>query len=236
MISKVIVPLDNMSYEEARKFLNKSHQIKFIKIGMEMFYAHGRSTLINLADEFNVKIFLDLKLHDIPNTVAKAIKALKGLPIEFLTIHGVGGKEMIRAAMDSKEDNLPQTKILGVSYLTSLSPEHFHSIYNIQNNEIKDAFLRIFTLGMEENIDGFILSGHELNLLNELSVQMNKRPLKICPGIRFEDEMNSGQTQDQKRVMSPEEALSKGANYLVIGRSLTQAKDLAQRIEQLKAI
>jgi orotidine-5'-phosphate decarboxylase len=236
MINKTIVALDNMNLEQARLFLKINGEIQLVKIGMEMFYGHGQNIVNDLVDDFNVGVFLDLKLHDIPNTVSKAIKSLQGLPIKFLTIHAIGGEQMIRAAMEAKRRYLPNTMILGVSYLTSLSENHFKNVYGLESNQIDEAFNRVFKVGLEEKIDGFILSGHELPLLKELAAKNNMSPIKICPGIRFEDEIDSGALQDQKRVMDPKLAFKSGADYLVMGRSLTQAKSLEQRINQLKAL
>ncbi|MBT7609428.1 MAG: orotidine-5'-phosphate decarboxylase [Bacteriovoracaceae bacterium] len=234
MINKTIVALDNMSFKEAKVFLDKADGIKLIKIGMEMFYAMGKKSVLELSEQYNVKVFLDLKLHDIPNTVANAIKSLQGLPIEFLTIHAVGGREMINAAMMAKQEFLPDTNILGVSFLTSLSEDHFKEILNIEVDSISNAFKRVFLAGLNENIDGFILSGHELSLLNKLCKSENKQTLKICPGIRFKEEILSGNVQDQKRVMDPKRAFDSGADYIVMGRSLTNAIDLNSRLEELK--
>jgi orotidine-5'-phosphate decarboxylase len=236
VISKTIVALDNMSYEEANLFLKESKEIKLIKIGMELFYSMGRNAVLELSKKYDVEIFLDLKLHDIPNTVAKAIKSLSGLPIKFLTIHAVGGRDMIKAAMKAKKEYLPSTNILGVSYLTSLSPIHFKEMLNFEENSIDNAFERVFSVGIDEDIDGFILSGHELSQLNNLCGKRNKQLLKICPGIRFTDEIQSGNVQDQKRVMDPKMAFNAGADYLVMGRSLTQSKNLRDRIKELNAI
>jgi orotidine-5'-phosphate decarboxylase len=236
MINKVIVALDNMTLKEAKQFLDTTDDIKIIKIGMEMFYSNGREALLELHQKYGVKIFLDLKLHDIPNTVAKAIKSLSGLPIEFLTIHTVGGSSMIEAAMDAKKEFLPETNLLGVSYLTSLSESHFKEILNVDKENIKAAFNRIFKAGLDKNIDGFILSGHELKQLNELCISENKMALKVCPGIRFNDEINLGKLQDQKRVMSPTLAFNAGADFLVMGRSITQANNLSKRLAELKSI
>lgn len=234
MLNRVIVALDNMTLKETHQFLDKAKGIEFVKVGMELFYSQGREALIEIYQKYGVKIFLDLKLHDIPNTVAKAVKSLEGLPIEFLTIHCVGGPTMISKAMEMKNDCLPNSKILGVSYLTSMSDDDFSQIYSYQNNEIQMAFSRLFKLGISNKIDGFILSGHELAQVNSITKQADYSPLKVCPGIRFEDEIASGATQDQSRVMSPEEAFKAGADYLVMGRSLTKASNIEMRLDSLK--
>jgi orotidine-5'-phosphate decarboxylase len=236
-IEKVFCALDNMSKDEVLGFIDRADgKLKNIKVGMELYYAEGPLFLEELQDKYNLKVFLDLKLHDIPNTVAKAIKSLKGLPVHFLTIHTSGGTQMIKAALESARENLPSAKILGVSYLTSLAPEDLKEMWDINQDEIPKAFERFFDVGMRAGIDGFILSPLELEILKAVETKHSTQVLKVTPGIRFADEIASGKTQDQKRVLSPEEALANGADYLVMGRSLNQADNLNERIEQLKAI
>jgi len=98
------------------------------------------------------------------------------------------------------------------------------------------AFSNLFNLALKTGTQGIVSSAHELDLVKECEWQAGKSLIKVCPGIRFKDEIEDGATSDQKRVLDPESAFKKGANYLVMGRSLTQAKDLSQRIEELKAI
>ncbi len=236
-MNKVFCALDNMSKAEVFNFIEKADgKLKNIKVGMELYYAEGPDFLAELQSKYNLKIFLDLKLHDIPNTVSKAIRSLKGLPVHFLTIHTSGGSQMIKAAMESARENLPTAKILGVSYLTSLSPEDLKEMWNIDADQIPKAFERFFDTGINAGIDGFILSPLELEILKSVETRHHKSVLKVTPGIRFADEIASGQIQDQKRVLSPEEALSNGADYLVMGRSLNQAENLEARINQLDSI
>jgi len=236
-MDKVFCALDNMTKDEVLKFIEKSNgKLKNIKIGMELYFAEGPLFLEDLQNKHNVKVFLDLKLHDIPNTVSKAIKSLKGLPVHFLTIHTSGGTQMIKSALESARENLPSAKILGVSYLTSLSENDLNELWGITPEEISKAFERFFETGIKAGIDGFILSPLEIEILKEVEKRLSAKVLKVTPGIRFSDEIAKGQTQDQKRVLSPEEALTNGSDYLVMGRSLNQAKNLEARIDQLNAI
>lgn len=236
-MEKVFAALDNMEPEQVRHFLETAGgKIKKIKVGMELFYSSGPQFLEEIESRNEVEIFLDLKLHDIPNTVAKSIKSLGGLPIKYLTIHISGGREMIEAALESAKKHLPDTTILGVSYLTSLGENDLMQLWSIEKAQTGAAFERLFQTGMKAGIHGFISSPHELGLISKLESEWNKKVLKVTPGIRFQDEIDSGQIQDQKRVLSPTEALKAGADFLVMGRSLSQADNLLERIEQINSI
>jgi orotidine-5'-phosphate decarboxylase len=234
-IEKVILALDNMDVPEIKSFLSNwpISQKPMIKIGLELFYKYGRSLIFELHKEFGTKIFLDLKLHDIPNTVAKAIRSLEGLPIDLLTVHLSGGEEMLKRALEEAKQALPQTKILGVSLLTSLDDKDLFTLWNIPKENIDKTFENLFLLAIKTGLHGVVCSPQELHLFPNLEEKTQTSLLKVTPGIRFNDEINSGETQDQKRVMAPEQAIKSGANYLVIGRSLTKSKNLDKRIEHL---
>lgn len=224
-ISKVIVALDNMSDLEIKEFLDlHGKNIELVKIGMEVFYRYGRSFVEEIHNKYQVGIFLDLKLHDIPNTVSKAIKSLSGLPVTFLTIHLSGGVEMIKAALNSRDQHLKECKILGVSVLTSLSDEDCQSIWDKDSQE---TFKKLYLLAHRSGIDGIVSSGHELEIAKEIDLRENRSPIKVCPGIRFSHSDN----QDQKRVMTPAKAFNTGANYLVMGRAITQEPEVLNKPE-----
>lgn len=235
-VNSVIVALDNMNREEIENFLTQTKgQLPFIKIGLETFCRYGRSFIKEIAERFETRIFLDLKLHDIPNTVAKSIHALKGLPIEFLTIHLSGGQEMIKQALKAQRESLPNAKLLGVSYLTSLDGDDFLQIWGVDNQNISQQFKRLFELAHQTQIQGLVCSAQEADLLRSYELEKGLSPLLlVCPGIRFQDEIDQRQNLgDQKRVLSPQKAFEKKIDYLVMGRSLTQAKNLAQRLDEL---
>ena len=123
LTDRIIVALDNMNEEEVCTFLDKSKQTyKTVKIGLELFYLLGPDFVKKIHHQYGVDIFLDLKLHDIPNTVSKAIRSLRNLPVKFLTVHLTGGKNMLSEALEEAKHSLPDTKLLGVSFLTSLGP------------------------------------------------------------------------------------------------------------------
>jgi len=226
---RVFVALDNMTKEEIFSFLKLCNQdLTHIKIGLELFNKFGPSIVEEIHKLYQVDIFLDLKLHDIPNTVSKAISSLSGLPIKFLTVHLSGGRQMLKQAMVSKQKYLPDCKILGVSILTSLDKEDLAEIWSV--TDMNESFLNLFKLAKDCNIDGVVCSAKELSIISSFENDL----ITVCPGIRFKDEIDSGNTGDQKRVLSPSEAFNSGASYLVIGRSLTQSDQLSNRIEYLR--
>jgi orotidine-5'-phosphate decarboxylase len=229
MLDHVIVALDNMNQAQVLNFLPKIQgKIKTLKVGLELYYRTGPDFVRQLHD-LGFQIFLDLKLHDIPHTVAQAIDALQGLPVKFLTIHLGGGAAMAQAAAAKAHEVLPQTTLLGVTFLTSLDVHDLQQMYGLSPEQIRPCFKRFFTMAAENNL-GLILSPHELPLAVE--VEAATHPLiKVCPGIRFADD----QKNDQKRISTPADALKAQADYLVMGRALTQATDdlLAQRLTYL---
>jgi len=210
MTRSIIVAIDETNKDLFLKTLDSlDSNLCMVKIGSVSFNALGHD-IIHLAAQKGFDIFLDLKLHDIPNTVKKSIEGLASLPIKMLTIHTSGGKAMMEAAMSSvKGTNI---KIFGVTALTSLTDEDTHQIYQRDAYDQVEAML---DLAEESNIDGVVCSPHELNLLAK-----RDSLLSITPGIRLENS-----NDDQNRVMTPKDAIELGANYLVIGRPITQSED-----------
>ncbi len=226
-MDKVIVALDNFSREELTSFLDKYHsKIKIVKIGLELFNKYGQEIVKEITEKYQLEIFLDLKLHDIPSTVHKSIKSLAELKIKFLTVHLSGGDKMIKDALWARDSFLPQTKILGVSILTSLDESDAQSVYD---NSVDDSFTKLYKIAKETKIDGVILSGHELELTQALDKNYQHNTLKICPGIRFDGD----ESADQVRTMLPKEAFQNGANYLVIGRSITLKPEVLDNIHKI---
>ncbi len=235
-MKKIMVALDDMNDQEAINFLKKwpKDSLPTVKIGMEMYYRFGPAFLKQIHDLFSVDIFLDLKLHDIPNTVSKSIRSLKSLPIRYLTLHLSGGEKMVSAALAEAKVSLPETKLLGVSFLTSLSEQDLVDLFG--ETEVRPAFERLFSLALKTKIDGVVLSARELTWFLELQKKYSHNPLKVTPGIRFSDEISSGNISDQVRVETPQSALKKGSDFLVMGRSLTKSDQLDRRIEELKIL
>lgn len=228
-LNRIIVALDQMSLEEIDVFLKqKDNTIPFVKIGLELFVKHGPDLVHRIHNEYKKNIFLDLKLHDIPVTVAKAISSLKGLPINFLTVHLSGGEAMLKAAVAEARVSIPDCKLLGVSFLTSLEASDLEDLFGIEDTD--EAFLRLFKVASNSGIDGVVSSPLEVSLLKKHYPNL----LSVTPGIRFRDEIDSKVVQDQKRVMDPAEAFDEGSDYLVMGRSLTRTDRFSERIESLK--
>jgi orotidine-5'-phosphate decarboxylase len=188
-----------------------------IKVGSVSFNAIGHEALTYVASK-GFEIFLDLKLHDIPNTVKKSIEGLISLPIGMMTIHTSGGLEMMKAAKKAVSDT--NIKIFGVTALTSLSDEDTSTIFQrTASNQVK----AMLDLAQEAQIDGVVCSPLELDLVVE-----RKSLLSITPGIRL-----SESADDQSRVMTPKDAISKGADYIVIGRPITNAPNISEALQEI---
>ncbi len=210
MTRSIIVAIDETNKDSFLNILDSlDSNLCMVKIGSVSFNALGHD-IIHLAAQKGFDIFLDLKLHDIPNTVKKSIEGLSSLPIKMLTIHTSGGKAMMEAAMSSVKGT--SIKIFGVTALTSLTDEDTNQIYQRDAYDQVEAML---DLAEESNIDGVVCSPHELNLLAK-----RDSLLSIAPGIRLENA-----NDDQNRVMTPKDAIELGANYLVIGRPITRSVD-----------
>ena len=229
MLKNTIVALDQLSIKDIDDLMPKLHQFNHFKLGLEIFNKHGKDYISIFQNKYNKSIFLDLKLHDIPKTVYQAIKSLDGIKIQFLTIHLTGGREMIEAAMEAKRKYLPNTTILGVSYLTSLGNNDFNELFGAKESEISQYFERLFRLAAECKIDGLISSPHELDIISRVEETSGHQFVKITPGIRF----SSDSIDDQKRVMTPKEAFAKNADFIVMGRAITKSENLNEVIEKL---
>ena len=214
----IIVAIDEINFEDASKIIDKLDSKKcLLKIGSVAFNSIG-SKIIYHAAEKGFDIFLDLKLHDIPNTIKKSIYGLKNLPIKMLTIHTTGGKEMMEAAMEATSNT--KLKIFGVTALTSLSNVDTNNIFQ---RTVFEQVSKMLDLAELAGIDGVVCSPHELELLTKRTSL-----LSITPGIRLENSAD-----DQKRVMTPKEAIDLGADYLVIGRPITTSKNISKTLNDI---
>ena len=214
----IIVAIDETTFERASEVIEALDSKKcMVKIGSVAFNAMGHK-IISFASDKGFEIFLDLKLHDIPNTVKKSIQGLISLPINMLTIHISGGKDMMMAAMDAVSGT--QIKVFGVTALTSLNNDDTKYIFKRTTTEQVNAML---DLAEDAGIDGVVCSPHELELVSK-----RDNLLSITPGIRLHES-----NDDQKRVMTPKEAIHLGANYLVIGRPITASKDIKKSLNEI---
>ena len=210
---RLIIALDFKNIDEMSHFItNLDPQKCIVKVGLQLFISGGPKVLEFLSQR-GFEIFLDLKLHDIPNTVRKSVEEISQYNVKFTTIHLQGGRDMIQAANEAKG----RIKILGVSLLTSLDDSDTRELYN---NDFKKQFDKLINLAMETKIDGVVCSSHELELIKDSLL------IKVVPGIRNQDS-----SDDQKRIMTSSEAYSNGADYIVVGRPITQAKDVEEAIK-----
>lgn len=225
ILNKLIVALDFPSSEETFKFLKRAQEDKFkpalVKIGMELFYSEGPD-MVKKIHEMGFQVFLDLKVHDIPNTCASAIKSIAKLNVAITNMHALAGNSSMKAASEIIKETAPQTKLIAVTVLTSLSEEMLKSELLI-NTKLEDYVLKLAENTKSANLDGVVCSAHEANLIKN---KCGKEFLTICPGIRFADSSND----DQKRIMTPELAINNGADYIVMGRAITQAESLKSLI------
>ena len=206
---KIIVALDVPTKEKALGLVRQLRdQISFFKIGLQLYTAEGPE-IVRAVLATGAKVWLDIKLHDIPNTVARAVESASHLGVHMLTIHLSGGSEMIRAAIAARANN---TLLLGVTVLTSSTEETLREI-GVQD-KVDDQVLRLAKLGVDAGIDGIVASPHEIKPLRR---DFGDKIKIVVPGIR----PSGAEANDQKRTMLPRDALDVGADYLVIGRPIT---------------
>ena len=214
----VIIALDFPSAQDVYAFLDKFQEEKpFVKIGMELFYAEG-SDIVRQIKARGHKIFLDLKLHDIPNTVKSAMRVLSRLDVDMVNLHAAGTIDMMRAALEglTREDGT-RPLLLAVTQLTSTSEERMRKellINATMPDTVKHYAYNAFIAGL----DGVVCSPLEAALVKEAC---GKSFATVTPGIRFADSA----ADDQSRVMTPEKARLGGSDYIVVGRPITRADD-----------
>jgi orotidine-5'-phosphate decarboxylase len=212
MSSRVYVALDTPDLEKAKTIAQRvHHHVGGIKLGLEFFMANGRAGVREMA-ELGLPIFLDLKFHDIPNTVAKAIMALRPLEPAILTVHAAGGRAMLE---DAKAAAPTGTKVVAVTTLTSLDARDLASIGCPDDPHTQ--VVRLTELAMKAGVDGVVCSGEEVAAAKAIW----PKGFFVVPGVR----PANGAIGDQKRVVTPRQALDSGASILVVGRPITQADD-----------
>ena len=217
--NKIFCALDFSELDQTIKFTNviKNH-IGGIKIGLEFFCKNGPAGVQKLK-EFELPIFLDLKLHDIPNTVAKAFRNLISLSPDYLTIHLNGGKRMIEELIKYKK----KTKLIGVSMLTSLDQNDLKKT-GVMCDEVS-YIEKLVKIGVSSGIDGVVSSPKEVKVLRKKFEKL----ILVTPGIRLpEDDQN-----DQKRIETPGKAIKNGSSLLIIGRTITKSINPISSIEKI---
>jgi orotidine-5'-phosphate decarboxylase len=214
MTDKLILALDMDRADDALALVRKlKGELSLFKVGSQLFTREGPAFIRALRAE-GVDIFLDLKWHDIPQTVASAVSAAVALDVRYVTVHASGGVEMLRAAQAAVKGS--RTEILAVTVLTSLEDGTLRQIGF--ERTAAEQVLRLARLAVRAEVRGLVCSPHEIELIRE---QIQERVTLVTPGVR------SGKDglQDQKRTLSAGEALKRGANHLVIGRPITKAAD-----------
>src|SRR5207245_2344799 len=217
---KIIVALDVATKAQALALVEQLRdKISFFKIGLQLYTAEGPE-IVRAVLATGVKVFLDLKLHDIPDTVARAVESASSLGVQMLTIHLSGGAEMIQAATARKG----KMSLLGVTVLTSANDQ------TLRETGISDTLdkqvVRLAKLGIESGIDGIVASPHEIK---SLRAEFGDKIKIVVPGIR----PSWSEPGDQKRFMTPPQAIKAGADYLVIGRPITAHKNPREAVERI---
>ncbi|MDJ0729659.1 MAG: orotidine-5'-phosphate decarboxylase [Crocosphaera sp.] len=213
---QIIVPLDVPTEEAAIALLDRLPEIRFWKVGLELFVATGPTILKHLKDR-QKKIFLDLKFHDIPNTVAGACRSASEYGIDLMTLHATAGKNALKAATEAIAHSPSPPQLLAITLLTSLNARDLAFDLKIPL-ELPEYALQMALLAKDSGINGAVCSPQEVAPLRRVCGQDF---VLVCPGVR----PTWAQTGDQKRVMTPKKALEAGADYLVIGRPITMADD-----------
>src|SRR5580704_6093310 len=218
---KIIVALDVPTKKEALELVEQLRKkISFFKIGLQLFTAVGPKVVREIL-ETGAKVFLDLKLYDIPNTVAHAVESAGGLGVQMLTIHLSGGDAMVKAALSARPKNM---SILGVTVLTSLDEPAIRALGI--SSTIEEQVSRLAKMGVAAGINGLVVSPHEIEVLRP---QFGDDIKLVVPGIR----PPWSETADQKRVMTPRQALEAGADYLVIGRPIIAHKNPREAVAKI---
>lgn len=212
----VIIACDFSSKEETLQFLDQFKEVKpFVKIGMELFYAEGPSIVKEIKDRGH-KIFLDLKLHDIPNTVYKAMKNLGKLKVDMTNVHAQGTIKMMEAARKALDETNPSTILLAVTQLTSTSKEDMENDLLIAHN-LSDVVVHYGKNAKKAGLNGVVCSPLEASLIHKNIDDF----ISVTPGIRFEDSAKD----DQTRITTPAKAREIGSSFIVVGRPITASKE-----------
>lgn len=232
-MGKTIIALDFSSVQEVRDFLKDFKEPVYAKIGMELFYACG-AEVVREVTNMGHEIFLDLKLHDIPNTVKGGMKNLAKLGVSMVNVHCAGGSKMMKAAVEGLEEGIKEIGkserplCIGVTQLTSTSKEMMNDEQGIPG-EVADCVIRFAKLAKESGLDGVVCSVHEAKAIHEAC---GDDFLTVTPGIRLAGDS----ADDQKRIATPEFAKEQGSDYIVVGRSITGSDNPAQTYKVIEDI
>ena len=223
--SKIIVALDCSNKNDAISLANKLHpSFCNLKVGLQLFVSCGPSIIQEL-HKLGYKVFLDLKFHDITNTVVKSCLAAAELGVWMINIHSSGGSKMMHQVMKEIKDNNYKTLVLGVTMLTSIDENEMKEIGYINNME--QQVHNMAEMSYKANLNGIVCSAQEAKLVKS---RFPNNFLCVCPGIRSAGD----NTNDQKRIMTPQMAFENGADYIVVGRPITESDDPWDALERIK--
>lgn len=224
-MSEVIVALDVPTADQAFALVDTlGGEGDFFKVGLELFTHEGPGVVEKLIDG-GKRVFLDLKFHDIPNTVARAVASATELGVDLLTVHSAGGADMLRAASDAADE---RTRIVGVTVLTSLSPSAVEEVWGREMLSLRDEVVRLASMCHAAGLDGVVSSAQEVASIKR---RVGASFVVVTPGIR----LPGGEAHDQARVVTPGEAVREGSDYLVVGRAVSQADDPVGVLRMIKA-
>lgn len=228
LAEKIIIALDAQTQQEALSLIRELPEAKIFKVGLTLFASEG-PPLLQEIQRLEKKIFLDLKLHDIPHQIGGAVKAGIGHNIHMMTLHASGGKEMMAKAVEAAESAAQQTGrnkplLLAVTILTSLKKEQLREIG--MDDRVDEQVLRLARLAKQNGMDGVVCSPQEIDIIKK---EFGRDFLVVSPGIR----PKWAAAQDQKRILTPAKAIAKGVDYLVIGRPITQASPPAEAFHRI---
>jgi len=220
----LVVALDFPAASPALHIAEKIRGIAaWVKVGLELFSAEGPHVVHALKD-LGFAVFLDLKLHDIPNTVHGAVLAAARLRADMLTLHIVGGERMIRAAVEAADSSQHRPLLFGVTVLTSVAPDEFFASKAQSAKALVNAAKKLAGRAQDWGMDGIVCSGHEAR-----TIRLATGLRCLIPGIR----LNPAARDDQRRIVSPAAAVRSGADYLVVGRPITAAPDPARAAQEI---
>jgi len=223
-VPELIVALDFASRARALAMVDRlGEAADFYKVGLELYTRSGPGVVRELSRR-KKRVFLDLKLHDIPNTVSGAVHAATDLGVELLTVHVAGGCRMMEVAAEAAEGRVA---LLGVTLLTSLSPSDVEDMWGHPISSLREQVVRLATLSQESGLDGVVASPQEVQALRR---RLGKELLVVTPGIR----LPGVDVNDQARVATPSQAAGAGASHLVLGRAVTAAADPVAALEKVR--
>jgi orotidine-5'-phosphate decarboxylase len=221
---QLIVALDVSSAAQAQKIVfSLGDSVSFYKVGMQLYTAEGPSVVRDLVSSGR-RVFLDLKYHDIPNTVGAAVRAAGKLGVSLLTVHGAGGSKMLRVATEAARESNPAMRLVAVTVLTSMDEEDLNEV-GVPGN-LERQVVQVANLALKAGCHGVVSSAREVKALR---VRLGNDFLVVTPGVRPPGAAHG----DQARVVTPAEAIAAGSTHLVVGRPITGAENPSEQAEKI---